>query len=128
MDYEISADFKGQTSEKRVLSSILNREDNVFNFQLDVSVIEGGVAAKPDEGPQFDTFDLVRLHASFELPTGFPAPIPAVLLLHGFGEDRSVWDSFRKQLLAKGWAVMALDLRGHGESKTKNKRPLAADA
>jgi len=128
VDYEVYADYKGKTSDKKVLSSILNREDNVFNFQLDVSVVEGGPAVKADVGPQFDTFDLVRLHASFELPTGVPAPIPAVLLLHGFGEDRSVWDSFRKQLLERGWAVMALDLRGHGESKTKNQRPLTSDA
>src|SRR5262249_17628219 len=44
VDYEISADFKGSSSEKKVLSSLLNREDNVFNFQVDVSVIEGGAA------------------------------------------------------------------------------------
>jgi len=131
VDYEVSADYKGQGSEKRMLSALLNREDNVFNFQIDVAVIEGGAGDKPADrssGPEFDTFDLVRLHASFEIPAGRQAPIPAVLLLHGFGEDRLVWDSFRKQLLTRGWAVMALDLRGHGESKTKNRRPLTTDA
>ena len=79
--------------------------------QIDVAVIEGAAADKPSgggSGPEFDTFDLVRLHASFEIPAGLPAPIPGVLLLHGFGEDRLVWEAFRKQLLTRGWAVMAL--------------------
>jgi len=88
---------------------------------LDVAVIEGGGSTVVDDsGPEFNSFDLVRLKASFELPTGVPAPIPAVLLLHGFGEDRFVWDALKKQLLMRGWAVMSLDLRGHGASNTKN--------
>ena len=43
--------------------------------------------------------------------------IPAVLLLHGFGESRTVFDGLKKHLLTRGWAVMALDLRGHGASE-----------
>jgi len=129
VDYEISAEFKGQTSEKRVLSGLLNREDNLINFELNVSAAEtGGTRPTEANAPQFDTFDLVRLHASLEIPPGLQAPIPAVLLLHGFGEDRQVWDAFRKELLSRGWAVMALDLRAHGESKLKNQRSFAADA
>lgn len=126
VDYEVWADFKGKVSEKKTISSFLNREDNVLNFQLDVTVIEGGAIEADDAGPAFQSYDLVDLHASFELPKGVPAPIPAVLLLHGYGENRSVWKDFTRQLLNRGFAVMALDLRGHGESKTKNKRPIQA--
>ncbi len=127
VDYELYADFKGKASEKRLMSSFLNREDNVINFQLDVAVIENTNAAPAaDSGAIFKTFDLVELHASFALPTGVPAPIPAVLLLHGYGEDRSVWKDFSKELLNRGWAIMALDLRGHGESRLKNQRPVEA--
>jgi pimeloyl-ACP methyl ester carboxylesterase len=72
------------------------------------------------------TYDMVELRASFELPQAASAPIPSVLLLHGFGEDRSVWNDLKRELLVRGWAVMALDLRGHGESKTKNGRPIDA--
>ena len=128
VDYEISAEFKGQTSEKRVLSGLLNREDNLINFELKVSAEAVGNRAAEPNAPQFDTFDLVRLHASLEIPPGLQAPIPAVLLLHGFGEDRQVWDAFKKQLVSRGWAVMALDLRAHGESKLKNQRPFTVDA
>src|SRR5262245_27366445 len=40
VDYELYAEFRGQTSEKKFVSSFLNREDNVLNFQLNVTVIE----------------------------------------------------------------------------------------
>jgi pimeloyl-ACP methyl ester carboxylesterase len=118
-DYEVTAEFKGKQSDKKFVSSFLNREDNVLNFQLDVSVIDSGPVST-ETTPIVKAFDLVELHASFEMPTGVPAPIPAVLLMHGYGEDRSVWKDFSKQLIERGFAVMTLDLRGHGESRTKN--------
>jgi pimeloyl-ACP methyl ester carboxylesterase len=125
-DYEVHAEFKGKSSDKKFVSSFLNREDNVLNFQLDVAAVETGGLTPDQRGPSFQTFDLTELHASFDMPIGVPAPIPAVLLLHGYGEDRTVWRSFTQQLLTRGWAVMALDLRGHGQSKTRNKLPLQA--
>jgi pimeloyl-ACP methyl ester carboxylesterase len=97
----------------------------VLNFQVDVAVIESAAAAD-DGGPTFQTVDRVQLKASFEMPTGVPAPIPSVLLLHGFGEDRHVWQGFKRQLLNQGYAVMSLDLRGHGQSTTRNGTPLQA--
>jgi dienelactone hydrolase len=125
VDYELYADFKGKSSEKKFVSAFLNREDNVLNFQLDVTVVENSAgASQTEQAATLKTFDLVELHASFELPVGVPAPIPAVLLLHGYGEDRSAWKDFTKELLSRGWAVMALDLRGHGESHLKNQRPI----
>jgi pimeloyl-ACP methyl ester carboxylesterase len=126
-DYEVYADFRGKSSEKKVISSFLNRADNVINFQLDLAVIGG---AEPDssfkEGPALRTYDSVDLRGSFDLPTGASAPIRAVLLLHGYGEDRSVWNDLKKELLGRGWAVMTIDLRGHGQSKTRNGRPFEA--
>jgi len=126
VDYELYAEFKGKQSEKKYVSSFLNREDNVLNFQLDVAVIEANTAEPASPGVAFKSFDLVDLRASFDMPNGIPAPVPVVLLLHGYGEDRSVWKDFAKQLLTRGWAVMALDLRGHGESKSRNQRPIQA--
>src|SRR2546428_6767069 len=126
VDYEIYAEFKGKASEKKFVSSFLNREDNVLNFQLDVTVIETSAGDSSNAGPSFKSFDLVNLHASFDMPPGIPAPVPAVLLLHGYGEDRSIWKVFSKQLLDRGWAVMALDLRGHGDSITRNQLAIHA--
>jgi len=126
VDYELYAAFKGKESEKKYVSSFLDREDNVLNFQLDVAVIEAKTAEPANPGVAFKSFDLVDLRASFDMPSGIPAPVPAVLLLHGYGEDRSVWRDFGQELLKRGWAVMALDLRGHGESKSRNQRPIQA--
>ena len=128
VDYELYAEFKGKESEKKYVSSYLNREDNVVNFQLDVSVIDtaSGPPGEARPGVAFKSFDLVDLRASFIMPNGVPAPVPAVLLLHGYGENRSVWKDLEQELLKRGWAVMALDLRGHGDSKAKNQVPIAA--
>jgi len=126
VDFELYAEFKGKASEKKYVSAFLNREDNVLNFQLDVAVTDARAPEPPTPGIGFKSFDLVDLRASFEMPTGIPAPVPAVLLLHGYGEDRSIWRDFSRQLLTRGWAVMALDLRGHGESKSRNRQPIQA--
>jgi pimeloyl-ACP methyl ester carboxylesterase len=124
VDHEIRADFKGAVSDLKMISAMLDREDNLVNFQLAIAV--SATAAIADPGIDLQAFDLVKLKASFELPQGAPAPIPAVLFLHGYGENRQVWAEFRKQFLDRGWAVMSLDLRGHGESTTKNQRPIQA--
>src|SRR5436853_7825643 len=61
VDYELYADFKGKSSEKKFVSSFLNREDNVLNFQLDFALIEGKAdTARPDPGVSVKRFDLVR--------------------------------------------------------------------
>jgi len=133
-DYEVTAEFKGQISEKKSVSSFLDREDNILNFQIKVTVAAAAPTAPArntaaaSAGPTFNTFDLVKLQATMELPGGVPAPIPAVLLLHGYGEDHTIWLEFKKALLAKGLAVMTIDLRGHGESRTKNGVPITASA
>ena len=113
VDYELYAEFKGKSSEKKFVSSYLNREDNVLNFQLDVAGSASTSAPSTAAGPTFKSYDLVELHASLDLPVGVPAPMPAILLLHGYGEDRTAWKDFSKQLLNRGFAVMAMDLRGH---------------
>jgi pimeloyl-ACP methyl ester carboxylesterase len=125
VNYEVRADFKGIVSERKPVSALLDREDNLLSFQLNLAV---AAAATPvaDPGPEFQTFDLVKLKASYEMPSGVPAPIPAVLMLHGYGENRRVWEGLRKQFLERGWAVMSLDLRGHGDSTTKNQRAIQA--
>ena len=126
VNYEVRADYRGVISERKAVSALLDREDNLLSFDLNVAVLDTGAPAVADSGPDLQTFDLVKLKASFDMPRGTPAPIPAVLLLHGYGEDRKVWQAFKAQLLERGWAVMSLDLRGHGDSKTRNQRPITS--
>jgi pimeloyl-ACP methyl ester carboxylesterase len=46
---------------------------------------------------------------------------PTVILLHMLGKDRSAWNAFASTLSQKGgYAVLYIDLRGHGESVKQN--------
>src|SRR2546425_967589 len=49
VDYEVYANFKGTTSEKRTISGFMNRQDNVMNFQLAVALIDNTPAGILDE-------------------------------------------------------------------------------
>ncbi|MCB1219669.1 MAG: alpha/beta fold hydrolase [Planctomycetales bacterium] len=42
---------------------------------------------------------------------------PAVIMLHMLGSDKSAYTEMAGKLVAEGYAAIAIDLRGHGESK-----------
>lgn len=44
-----------------------------------------------------------------------------VILLHSLGYNSQWWEDLPKELLEKGYAVLAIDLRGHGESVYNSK-------
>lgn len=121
-DYEVHAEHGGFVSEKKSVSSFLNRFDNVFNFELGTGK-NGLSSASAEAGTKVEltTADQVKLAAGWFLPIAQKdAKLPAVLLIHGFGQDRRVWQSFVKEhLLPAGFAALCLDLRGHGESLEK---------
>jgi pimeloyl-ACP methyl ester carboxylesterase len=49
------------------------------------------------------------------------ATTPTIILLHMLGKDRSTWNTFASTLSQKeGYAVLSIDLRGHGESVKQN--------
>jgi pimeloyl-ACP methyl ester carboxylesterase len=58
--------------------------------------------------------DGLVVRATFYGPTLRPAP--AVLLVHDRGGSRAVWDDLAARLQAAGYAVLAVDLRGYGET------------
>jgi pimeloyl-ACP methyl ester carboxylesterase len=45
-----------------------------------------------------------------------PRDPPLVLLLHGFPESASSWEGVQRELAAKGYRVVAPDMRGYGGS------------
>ena len=62
-----------------------------------------------------------RLHLQAWLPAGpdparAPDPVAAIALVHGYGDHggRHTW--FGEDMAARGYAVYAYDLRGHGQS------------
>ncbi len=76
--------------------------------------VDTPLAPSPPSAPKdvtLRTEDGVAIAATYYLAKG-----DGVILLHMLGSDRSVWSSFAKQLQDAGFAVIALDFRGHGES------------
>jgi len=61
----------------------------------------------------------------YESPNGKESP--AVILLHMQGDNRLVWKrGFAERLQSAGYAVVAVDLRKHGESKASGAAKVAA--
>jgi pimeloyl-ACP methyl ester carboxylesterase len=53
--------------------------------------------------------------------TQFPKPVaerpPAVVLTHGFSGDRKIMSTLARRLAQNGYAVLAIDVNGHGENR-----------
>ena len=83
---------------------------------------------------QKDSFDIgmvtedgVRLKGTYYRPAATDAP--GVALLPMLGRKRGDWDAFARQLQDAGFGVLAIDLRGHGESEGQREwRKMTKDA
>lgn len=65
----------------------------------------------------FKTDDGVTIAGTFYRPSKLRMEkVPVVILLHALGRTRSDWAAFAKECTAEGYAALAIDLRGHGES------------
>ena len=71
------------------------------------------VGRGPEEA-RFTTDDGVQIVGEF-IPAG-RGPAPVVILLHMYRSDRSAWQPLVDDLHAADVAVLAIDLRGHGDS------------
>jgi pimeloyl-ACP methyl ester carboxylesterase len=92
----------------------------VMAFGLSISVVVAQDDAKKEEGvpgvvASADGWDIHYTY--WESPMGKEAPV--VILLHGKGQARLIWKALplAKELAKKQFAVIAVDLRKHGESK-----------
>ncbi len=54
-------------------------------------------------------------------------PAPGILLVHDRGEDRTAWNEMAGRLQAAGYAVLTVDVRGHGETGGGVNWPLAQE-
>ncbi len=66
------------------------------------------------EAKTFDAPDGVGLHA--DVAAGATPQSPAIVLLHGGGQTRHSWGKAARTLAARGYGVVNLDSRGHGDS------------
>ncbi len=67
---------------------------------------------------EYNTRDGMIIKGTLYLPKGRkkPGKPPVVILLHSLGGNQRDWDSLPQRLVDAGMAVLALDMRGHGES------------
>ena len=70
------------------------------------------------EEVSFSTSDEIKIGATWSTPLEGQAPFKAVILIHEFNEDRHDWDPFISGFIERGYAVLAYDMRGHGNSQS----------
>jgi len=58
------------------------------------------------------------------LPSKGKAPYPLALMVHEYGSDHRMWDELAAQMRRRGYATLAVDLRGHGASDRRHGRKL----
>jgi pimeloyl-ACP methyl ester carboxylesterase len=66
---------------------------------------------------QYPAKDGFNMTGNVYLPKMTPGKkVPLVVLLHSIGSSKNDWKDLPEQINAKGYACLALDLRGHGQS------------
>ena len=61
----------------------------------------------------FDTSDGVKIYADYYQPA---QPAPVLILLHMYGRTKETWEPVIPYLHKRGFAILNLDIRGHGDS------------
>ena len=114
IDYEVHAEFQQLSSRVLAISSMLKRYDNVLNFKLAERAVEEKPADVPVRMQSVEIPGKGGLHFAgdwYPPPDSEEGRFPAVVLLHGSGETRGVWDTFiRKKLAGNMVGVLNLDL------------------
>lgn len=83
------------------------------------SITAGGTAApvvSEGEEVEIKTRDNLSLKGTIYAPKKKGYRAPAALLVHGAGEDRTQLEKIGTTLQKRGFAVLSIDLRGHGGS------------
>ena len=80
-----------------------------------ISVEDSAVPVDPGVAVSIPSFDRLELKGSF-YPSPTKTPAPGVILVHGPGQDRYVWNDMVLQLNDRGYAVLTVDGRGFGET------------
>lgn len=89
------------------------------------------LAAERAEAAQvvrFTTSDDIEIVADYYAPREAEHPAPIAILLHMYRSDRSAFEPLAVALNKAGYAVLAIDLRGHGESGGAGAKELAKRA
>lgn len=82
-------------------------------------VLGGSEPAGHGEPVSVHTSDELELAGAFFAPRDQSGRAPAVILVHDAGADRHQLDRLAETLRKRDFAVLAIDLRGHGESASE---------
>ncbi len=82
-------------------------------YPLHIPPSEYGAAYEP---VSFTTDDNIVLSGWIMTPSRGTAPVPAVVLCHGVGANKSDFTELGVSLLNRGFAVLLFDFRAHGDS------------
>ncbi len=88
-------------------------------FSTSLTVIAAGVSkksAKADVEVEYETKDGFILHSTLGFPKDKRAKYPLVILLHSIGYSSKYWMDLPLDFKKAGFAVLAIDFRGHGSS------------
>jgi pimeloyl-ACP methyl ester carboxylesterase len=86
-----------------------------------VLVVTPALALEP-RAVTFETFDGKVIHADYYGNSPTETEMPMAILLHMYRSNRTAFKPLIEPLHAAGFAVLAIDLRGHGESATESTR------
>ncbi|MEK6857283.1 MAG: alpha/beta fold hydrolase [Nanoarchaeota archaeon] len=78
------------------------------------SCTPGSTSKKLKPSDSLITSDEINIAYNYYSPEKINSP--AVILLHMLGKDKSDWVDFARKLQKEGFAVIAIDFRGHGDS------------
>ena len=90
-----------------------------FCFTIIPPSMAAGVSkksSKSDVEIEFETKDGFLIHGKLSLPKEKRAKYPLVLMLHSIGYSSKYWMTMPSLLNQAGFAVLAVDFRGHGAS------------
>ena len=84
---------------------------SLLNQSSSSSELEG-----PIQEVTFNTLDHIKIAATYYRGMNVSGNTKAVILVHMLNRDKSSWKTVAQTLQEAGFAVLAIDLRGHGES------------
>jgi dienelactone hydrolase len=87
---------------------------HLFIISILVFLATQSASAQTARVVRLSAADDTGISAAFYAPITNPAP--GIILVHDYGKTRDEWSTFIPGLQRAGFAVLAFDLRGHGES------------
>ena len=102
---------------------MLKKKGIVFTLIIFVIILALAITARASiySGIVTETFDFngmdgTKIHAVIYRPPNAEKKLPAVIVVHGFGESHSTMNAINTELARHGILVMSIDYRGHGDS------------